>query len=103
MLRHAMPQPARHQSCSTWPSEQSSGPPGFRWMTSPFTAKAQPRVCDASDDNVRQSNRASSFGCFGVPWRFRYSGVATHRRRLSARRTETSDESARSPTRTAQS
>ena len=35
------------------------------------TRKAQPRVCEASLDSVRQSNRASSFGCCGVPCRLR--------------------------------
>src|SRR5256885_11565313 len=34
VLRQAMPQPPRHQSCSTWPSEQSSGPPGLKCTTS---------------------------------------------------------------------
>ena len=67
------------------------------------TLKAQPRVCEASLDNVRQAKRASSAGWRGVPWRCRKAGVATQRRRLSASRRLTSEESGRSPTRTAQS
>ena len=64
---------------------------------------AQPRVCDASLDSVKQSNLLSSLGCSGVPCVFRYAGVATHSRRLSASRTLTKLESGMSPTRTAQS
>src|SRR5256885_3546712 len=58
----------RHQSCSTWPSEQSSGPPGLKCTTSlvPLSGwgmrKAQPRVCEASLDSVRQSCWVSSLG-----------------------------------------
>ena len=84
------------------------GPAGLRCTTSAPPAcvgmrNAQPRVCEASLESVRQSCCTSSLGWRGVPLRRRYSGVATHRRRLSATRTLTSDESGRSPTRTAQS
>ena len=55
VLRQAMPRPCRHQSCSTWPSLQSSRPAGRMWVSAPSTTKAQPRVWLASDDNVRHS------------------------------------------------
>ena len=44
-----------------------------------------------------------SLGVWGVPCRAKNSGVATHNRRLSAKRTLTKEESGKSPTRTAQS
>ena len=37
---------------------------------------AQPRVCDASLDSVKQSYLLSSLGCCGVPCVFKYAGVA---------------------------
>ena len=73
------PSPARHQSCSTWPSEQSSGPPGLRWTTSPpsaLRARERPSRASARRRWTASGSRscASSLGCCGVPWRCRYCG-----------------------------
>ena len=90
--------PARHQSWHL-AVRQSGGPPGFQVHHFGATAlgmrNAQPRVCEASLDNVKQACCASSLG-----WR---GAVALQAARVAAQapvvgmRTLTSAESGRSP------
>ena len=54
VLRQAMPWPARHQSYNTWPSEQSSGPPGLRCTT----RRRRPRwACERPSARLRRLAR----------------------------------------------
>ena len=95
----------RHRSCSTCPSERSSGPPGFECTTSVApctpstgTRNAQPRSARHQRDRVRQC-------CCCQLTRVHRRAVALQIPRcgdaqasVSAMRTLTRDESGRSPT-----
>src|SRR6218665_424395 len=58
VLRQAMPRPARHQSCSTWPSLQSSRPLGRRCWIAPSIVNGQPGADEAGIGQIADTHGA---------------------------------------------